>query len=86
MCMLYLVRVYRGIIITKVFSSESEILMTLMSYAYLDIHIRRDLGLSMPPRLQPMRRIPSQESKSHTFLPEIGYPGFCLDLQSSLLW
>lgn len=84
--MLYLVRVYRGIIITKVFSSESEILMTLMSYAYLDIHIRRDLGLSMLPRLQPMRRIPSQESKSHTFLLEIGYPGFCLDLQSSLLW
>lgn len=27
--MLYFVRVYRGIIITKVFSSESEILMAL---------------------------------------------------------
>lgn len=46
-CMFYLVRVYRGIIIIKVFSSESEILMIFMFYVYFDIYIRRDLGLSM---------------------------------------
>lgn len=45
--MFYLVRVYRGIIIIKVFSSESEILMIFMFYVYFDIYIRRDLGLSM---------------------------------------
>lgn len=45
--MFYLVRVYRRIIIIKVFSSESEILMIFMFYVYFDIYIRRDLGLSM---------------------------------------